>query len=93
MRQCNQAFIALQLRSSYGPCASTGLHDDTRHEHFPLNALMIAVKALKRQSPSIEISSSEKAERVSNLIERLALFQRTPVMPAMPPIARSAQEM
>lgn len=59
----------------------------------PLNALMIAVKALKRQSPSIEISSSEKAERVSNLIERLALFQRTPVMPAMPPIARSAQEM
>jgi hypothetical protein len=59
----------------------------------PLNALMIAVKALKRQSPSIEISSSEKVERVSNLIERLALFQRTPVAPAMPPIARSAQEM
>jgi hypothetical protein len=59
----------------------------------PLNALMLAVKALKRNSAAIEISSSEKAERVSNLIERLALFQRTPVMPAVPPIARNEQEM
>jgi hypothetical protein len=59
----------------------------------PLNALMLAVKALKRKTATTEIPSSEKAERVSNLIERLALFQRAPVMPAMPPIARSAQEM
>jgi hypothetical protein len=59
----------------------------------PLNALMIAVKALKRKNAAAEIAPSEKAERVSSLIERLALFQRAPVIPAMPPIARSAQEM
>jgi hypothetical protein len=59
----------------------------------PLNALMIAVKALKRKNAAAEIAQSEKAERVSSLIERLALFQRAPVIPPMPPIARSAQEM
>jgi uncharacterized protein YceH (UPF0502 family) len=58
-----------------------------------LNALMLAVKALKRKTAVTEIPSSERADRVSNLIERLALFQRAPVIPPTPPSARNAQEM
>lgn len=58
----------------------------------PIDSLMLAVKALKRKSNGLELSPSEKAERLSRLMDRLSLYQRTPVMPAMPPIALNADD-
>jgi hypothetical protein len=58
----------------------------------PINSLMLAVKALKRTKAGPELSPSEKAERLSSLIDRLALYQRPPVSPAMQPIALSAED-
>lgn len=58
----------------------------------PINSLLLAVKALKRKKAGQDLSPSEKAERLSSLIDRLSLYQRTPVIPAMPPIALSAED-
>ena len=57
-----------------------------------LASLLLTVKTLKRQNTKPAFSAAEKAERVSQLIDRLAAYRDRPLAEVGQPITRSAED-
>ncbi len=57
-----------------------------------LASLLSLVKSLKRDGASQSMSASEREARISNVMEKLAVFQPLPIHVQAAPITLSAEE-
>lgn len=61
-------------------------------QNASLASLLTTVKALKRGNSGAKLSSSEKAKRVTGLIDRLANYPQIIIAAQQLPITRNAEE-